>query len=126
MRIPRPASCAAIARVCAGGDRRHVDAQHPGRGAGRNAIRADQRLVHLLAVDDHRDDDVAGGADLGRRGRDSAPVLGDPRLGLGAGAVVDGQLVPGAGQIRRLARSHDPEADEADAVAGGVGHRGRC
>ena len=46
-----------------------------------------------------------------------AAVLGDPRLGGGARAVEDHQVHTVAGEVGRLARAHDPEADEADPVA---------
>jgi hypothetical protein len=106
------------AAAVAGGDRRHVHAQRAIRGAFGDAVVAEQDLLDLRAVDHHRDDDVAGPADLGGGPRDGAAVLGRPRLGPLASAVVDGQLVPRATQIGRHARAHDPQPDEPDALHG--------
>ena len=57
-------------------DRRHVDAQRAGLRPLRDAVLAEQHLAHLVAVDDHADDDVAGGADLRGRAGDRPAMLG--------------------------------------------------
>jgi hypothetical protein len=99
-----------------GADRRHVDEQCPGLGAGRGAVLAEQQRLDLRAVDDHGDHDGAALADRARAVRDVAAVLGRPLLGGRARAVVDRQPVAGAAQARSLARAHDPQPDEADVL----------
>ena len=87
----------------------------PSGGAGDRAVLAQQHRLDLRAVDHHRDHGVGA---LGGRARavgDLGLVLGGPGLGGLARPVEDAQLVAGADEVRRLARAHDAEADEADA-----------
>ena len=106
------------APAVAGRDGGHVDAQRTLGRSLRDAVLAEDDLLHLGAVDHHRDDHVARGPDLRRRRRHGGAVLGRPRLGALARAVVDGQLVARPAQVRCLARAHDPQPDEADALHG--------
>ena len=104
-----------------GRDRRHVDEQGTGPRGGERAVLAQQQLLDLAAVDDHRDHDVAALGQFAGGGGDAAAVLGRPRVGLLARAVVDGQLEAGARQVGRLPRSHDAQPDEADRFRHGGG-----
>jgi hypothetical protein len=53
----------------------------PVASARRRAVSPKDHLLHLVAVDDHRDHDVRTLGDLARGARDRAAVLGVPRLG---------------------------------------------
>jgi hypothetical protein len=97
-------------------DRRHVDAQHARRCAHSDALLPDQHLANLVAVDDHADHDVAGGAHGGWGVGDGAAVLGDPALRGAARTVEDRQLVARAREVGCHPRAHDPESHEAGAL----------
>src|SRR5690606_25767495 len=55
---------------------------------------------------------------LARRGRGPAAVLVGPLRGLCRGAVVDGDLVPGACKVAGHRVAHDAQAKEGDLVRG--------
>ena len=101
-----------------GRDRRHVDAQQPGpravrrrrpRRAGPPRPAAPSTTIVMTTS--------ASPRDLRGRGGHGGAVLLRPRVGGRAGAVADDELVPGAAQVGRHPRAHDPQADEADSHA---------
>ena len=93
-------------------------------GVGQQAALADQHLLEVGGGRDHREDDVAG-AQVGDRVGDRAADLGE-RLGLGAGAVPDGDVHAGAGEPAGHGGAHPAGADPADRSrvrrCGGVVH----
>jgi ABC-type antimicrobial peptide transport system permease subunit len=94
--------------------------------AVRGAVLAEQDLLDLRAVDDHRDDGLAALGDLARRGRHVAAVLARPLVRALARAVEDGQLEAGARQVRRLARAHDAQTYESHRHAKALARACEC
>jgi hypothetical protein len=75
-----------------------------------DALLAQQHVLDLGTVDDHRHDDIGLDRRLGRRRSDRSAVLGRERLRARPRPVPDRQLEPGAAQVRGHPRAHDPEA----------------
>ena len=95
------------------GDRAHVDGQPAGSQRLERAVRAEVDLANLGRVGQHRDQDVGGGRDLGRRGA-GPRALGRQR-GHGRGVdVEDGQPVARLQQVAGHGPAHDPEADQPE------------
>jgi hypothetical protein len=64
------------------------------------------------------EDDLRARHGLLRRGAEAAAVLLRPGLGLGGGAVVGGDGVPGARQVASHRMAHDAQAQKGDAARG--------
>ena len=94
------------------GDRGHVDDQAAAAHALGAAAVAEQHLLDLGAVRDHRDEDVRVGGRLGRGVGDARSVLGGELIGAGAGPVPDGQVVARPDEVRGHRCAHDPQPEE--------------
>ena len=78
-----------------------------------HAIRSEDRLLHMLWLGQHGDDEVAGSADLAAaRGAASAQL--DQYFDRLRAAVIDGELMPRLDDVGGHGASHHTEADESD------------
>ncbi len=102
-----------------GRHRRAVDDDPGHLVPGEQPALTDEHLLEVGLGGHHREDHVET-AQVGDRVGDRAPDLGQ-RLGLGPGAVPDGDVLAGLGQTARHRGAHPARADPADAEGAGCG-----
>ena len=84
----------------------------PGAKCSEDAVRGEHSLLDRTIVGEHGDGHRAFGGLARSLGEMRA--LGEQRLGLGRGPVINGERVTSGEQARRHAASHAPKSDEAD------------
>ena len=94
-------------------DRAHLDDEPAAHARAEHAARAEQHLLRLRRVGQHRDRDIGVAHRVGDAGGDADPLPGHALQRLGS-HVMDGHVVPGAREVARHVASHDADADEAD------------
>ncbi len=80
--------------------------------AGEGAVGAVDNVAQVVVVADAGEHQVRPRGRLGRGGAQAPAVLLDPGFRLGAGAVKDGHLVAGPGQVPGHGIAHGAKADE--------------
>ena len=99
------------------GDGRAIDDERSGAGTGRNAVRAEQRGLHVRRVRDADHDHVRAGRELARR-----PGLGRAELQRGARPtrrpVPDRQREARPRDVGRHGHAHGSHSDEPDSFHG--------
>ena len=88
----------------------HINRARP--DAGEDAVIAVNDAAHIVVIAHAGEHDVRARRRLAGRGGRAAAVGFGPSPGLLAGAVIDGDLVAGRGEMPRHREAHDAEADE--------------
>ena len=70
-----------------------VDEHGPFGHGSERAVQADRHLTQVIVIADAAEHEILVRSRLGWRRRRFAAVLGYPFVGLGAGAIVDGEIV---------------------------------
>jgi len=79
------------------------------------AVAAERHLCEIVVVADAGQHDIGVLCRLGGRRRRRAAMGSDPGIGLGTGAVIDGEGMPRLDEMPRHRSAHDAGTDESDA-----------
>ena len=89
-----------------------IDEDGAGRHGCEGPIGAEGDLAHVGVVADAGEDDVLSAGGFRRSCRRTPAVAGDPALGLGRAAIVNGDLVAGPREMACHRKSHHAQSEK--------------
>jgi hypothetical protein len=84
----------------------------------KRAVLARRHFAQVVVIADAGEHDLRTGRRFLRRRRSTAAMLFHPGIRLCGGAVIDGDVVPGSGEMSGHRISHHAEPDEGDFAHG--------